>query len=102
VYAYLKDVLAHLPTQRASEIGELCRVVGNQLSCARRDARPLSLKIREAKAKAAKAKAEAGPYEDEYNAALGRELRLLRAWEKSERRLRRIDNMVPIQPLGRP
>ncbi|UQI31958.1 hypothetical protein M3M50_04860 [Pseudomonas bijieensis] len=53
------------------------------------------MKIREAKAKAAKAKAEAGSYENKYNAALGRELILLRAWEKSERRLRQIDNMGP-------
>lgn len=63
---------------------------------------PSALKIREAKAKATKAKAEAESFEDKYKAALARELMLLRAWEKSERRLRRIDNVVPLNPLSRP
>lgn len=40
-YAYFKDPLTRLPTQR-SEIGELCRIVGNRLSYARRDARTLT------------------------------------------------------------
>ncbi|WP_426178464.1 hypothetical protein [Pseudomonas sp. TWRC1-2] len=63
---------------------------------------PGALKIREAKAKASKAKAEAGSFEDKYKAALGRELMLLRAWEKSERRLRQLDNVVPMHPPSRP
>ncbi|WP_288442219.1 hypothetical protein [uncultured Pseudomonas sp.] len=63
---------------------------------------PGALKIREAKAKATKAKAEAESFEDKYKAALGRELMLLRAWEKLETRLRKIDNVVRIKPLSRP
>ena len=42
VYAYLKDVLTRLPTQRASEIVSCCRIDGIRLSCARRDARTLN------------------------------------------------------------
>jgi hypothetical protein len=63
---------------------------------------PGVLKVREAKAKAAKAKVNAQSFEEKYKAALGRELMLLRAWEKSQLRLRQLDNVVPIQPPSRP
>lgn len=62
---------------------------------------PGALKIREAKTKASKSKAKADNFEDLYKAALGRELMLLRAWEKSQHRLRQIDNVVHLHPLKR-
>lgn len=44
-YAYFKDLLTRLPTQRASELGEFCRIVGNRLSYVRRDARTLTANL---------------------------------------------------------
>lgn len=63
---------------------------------------PGVLKVREAKAKTAKARVNAQSFEEKYKAALGRELMLLRAWEKSQLRLRQLDKVVPIQPPSRP
>ncbi|MDQ0122055.1 hypothetical protein J2W17_001000 [Pseudomonas lini] len=39
-YAYFKDVLKRLPTQRASEMGGCCRISGNCFNPARHDAWP--------------------------------------------------------------
>lgn len=62
---------------------------------------PGVLRIRDAKQKTAKARASAVDFEEKYKAALARELMLLKALDEAERRLRRIDNVVPIVPPQR-
>jgi hypothetical protein len=63
---------------------------------------PGAFKVDQAKRKMSDAKQKADSYEQKYKAALGRELMLLRAWDKVERRLRQLDNVVSIHPTNRP
>lgn len=63
---------------------------------------PGAFKVNQAKQKISKAKQKADSFEDKYKAALARELMLLRAWDKADRRLRQLDNVVSITPANRP
>lgn len=66
------------------------------------NASPGAFKVDQAKRKISDAKQKADSFEQKYKAALGRELMLLRAWDKADRRLRQIDNVVSIHPANRP
>ncbi|MEE4697085.1 hypothetical protein DND58_05715 [Pseudomonas syringae pv. pisi] len=65
-------------------------------------ASPGAFKVDQAKRKMSDAKQRADSFEQKYKAALGRELMLLRAWDKMDRRLRQIDNVVSLHPANRP
>ena len=59
---------------------------------------PGNLEIQRVKQKIVKAKANADGFEEKYKAALARELMLLKALDEAERRLRRVENVVPLMP----
>lgn len=79
----------------------LIREIEQRAKAQNENSSPGASQVVDAKRRAKQAKQKASDFEQKYKAALGRELMLLRAWDKAERRLRQIDHVVPINPMNR-